>query len=365
MIICTMQRRCVTGIASLTLALAPLGLSAAPKVFVPAGESNQVLVVDSALDRVVGKIPDIANTHGLAADASGNQLFAGSLKVRAKGESPSKPEGMAQDEHEAHHAAGSKPQSAARESSVIGTVYQIDAKSSRVTRKVDVPGSVHHTLVTVNGRYGISTHPTEGVISVVDLSNGELFKQVATGPVPNYVITNRDGSRVWVSNTGNDTISEIDTKRWIVRRNLIVDKAPEHIVLSPDESSIFVVANGVGQVVELDLDNGEVNRRFPVGQDPHGIDMSDDGTQLYVAIKGEDKLAAIQLATGVIRSLPLGPDPYHLATITNTGKLYVSSRKDAKLWVVSQRDLQLLGEIAIDGIGHQMVVMKDQELSNN
>jgi DNA-binding beta-propeller fold protein YncE len=120
------------------------------------------------------------------------------------------------------------------------------------------------------------------------------------------------------------------------------------------------VVSGTGQVVELDLDSGEIIRRHPVGQDPHGIDISDDDTQLYVAIKGDDSLAAIQLATGVIRTLPLGPDPYHLATIRNTGKVYVSSRKEAKLWVVSQRDLSLVGEIPIAGIGHQMVVMGEQ-----
>lgn len=347
--------------ATLTLALAPLGLSAAPKVFVPAGEADQVLVVDSAIDQVVGRIEGVANTHGLAGDRSGAHLFAGSLKVRATGEAPSKPAGMSEDEHAAHHAAGADRKAMAiRNPAVVGTVYQIDPESSRITRKVDVPGSVHHTLISADGRYGVSTHPTEGVISVVDLVTGELATQVATGPVPNYVVSNSDGTRLWVSNTGNDTISEIDTRRWIVRRNLVVDKAPEHMVLSPDESSLFVVANGTGQVVELDLEAGEIVRRHPVGQDPHGIDISDDGTQLYVAIKGDDKLAAIQLATGVIRTLPLGPDPYHLATINNTGKVYVSSRKDSKLWVVSQRELSLLGEIPINGIGHQMVVMGEQ-----
>lgn len=359
MIHCTLRRRCLTGAATLTLALAPLGLSAAPNVYVPAGEANRVLIIDGAIDQVVGEIDGVLNTHGLAANPTGDRLIAGSLKVRAASEQPIKPAGMAEDEHQAHHAAsGDSGSGAVQGADLVGTVYQIDVPGKRIVRQIDVPNSVHHNLITVDGRYGISTHPTMGVISVVDLSTGELALQLATGVVPNYVVSNREGNRLWVSNTGNNTVSEIDTQRWIVRRNLVVDQSPEHMVLSPDESSLYVVANGAGQVVELDLISGEIVRRHPVGSDPHGIDISDDGTQLYVAIKGDNKLAAIQLNTGVVRALPLGPDPYHLATINGTGKVYVSSRKDSKLWVVSQRDLKLVGEIPISGIGHQMVVMK-------
>ncbi|KAA3628272.1 MAG: YncE family protein [Proteobacteria bacterium] len=359
MIHCTLRRRCVTGVATLTLALAPLGLLAAPIVYVPAGEANRVLVIDSAIDQVVGNIDGVLNTHGLASDPAGKRLLAGSLKVRDVSDAPAKPAGVTEDEHQAHHAASANPVvPSVTSSDLVGTVYLIDVSGKRIVRQIDVPGSVHHNLITVDGRYGISTHPTAGVISVIDLNTGELATQVATGVVPNYVVSNREGSRLWVSNTGNNTVSEIDTRRWIVRRNLIVDQSPEHMVLSPDESSLYVIANGAGQVVELDLVSGEIVRRHPVGSDPHGIDISDDGTQLYVAIKGDNKLAAIQLNTGVVRALPLGPDPYHLATIKDTGKVYVSSRKDSKLWVVSQRDLKLVGEIPISGIGHQMVVMK-------
>jgi DNA-binding beta-propeller fold protein YncE len=358
MIRCILHRSCVTAAATLTLALAPLGLSAAPNVAVPTGEAHRVLIIDSAIDRIVGEIDGINNSHGLAAAPDGNRLYAGSLEMRAAAQVPPKPAGISEDEHRAHHApaaeAGAKM---AGSGDLRGTAYQIDSSDRRILRQIDLPGPVHHALITRDGRYGISTHPGGGNISVVDLDSGELAGVVATGPVANYVISNGDGSRLWVSNTGNGTVSEIDTSRWIVRRNLLVDQAPEHMVLSPDESSLYVVANGAGQVVELDIDSGEVVRRHPVGQDPHGLDISDDGSQLYVSVMGANRLAAIQLATGVIRTLPLGPAPYHLVTVKDTGKIYVSSRSDPKLWVVSQRDLQLVGEIPITGIGHQMALL--------
>lgn len=71
----------------------------------------------------------------------------------------------------------------------------------------------------------------------------------------------------------------------------------------------------------------------------------------------ENKLIAIDLKSGETRSAPLGPAPYHLAVIAGTGKLYVSSRAEPKVWVVDQMTLAPRGTIAIRGEGHQMVVL--------
>ena len=87
----------------------------------------------------------------------------------------------------------------------------------------------------------------------------------------------------------------------------------------------------------------------------HGIDLSDDGGTLFIAVLGGDKVVAIDLATGAQRSVPLAPAPYHLAVVRGTGKLYVSSADEPKIWVIDQRDLRIRGEIQIGGKGHQMV----------
>ena len=59
-----------------------------------------------------------------------------------------------------------------------------------------------------------------------------------------------------------------------------------------------------------------------------------------------------------MRSIALGPSPYHLTTVGGTGKLYVSSAEEPKIWVVDQQSLRTLGEIPIRGVGHQMAVVQ-------
>jgi hypothetical protein len=143
---------------------------------------------------------------------------------------------MSVDEHESHHArsAVDVTPSAPEGAQTAGTVYQLDPESRRVRRKITVPGAVHHTLITPDGRYGIATHPVTAGISVVDLD------------------------------------------------------------------------------------------------------------------------------TGVVRFLGLAPAPYHLTAVRGTGKLYVSSREQPKVWVVDQDSLELLSEFPIRGVGHQMAVLSER-----
>ncbi|MEE9156912.1 MAG: beta-propeller fold lactonase family protein [Acidiferrobacterales bacterium] len=335
-----------------TTAVAP----AAPKVYIPLGTANEILVVDAADDKVIGRIGDVINPHGLAATPDGKYLIAGSNREVSPDQAalPPKPVGMSEEEHNLHH---SMPAAATSQSGVgMSHVAIIETQDRRVVRRVDVKGAVHHNLVTPDGRYAISTHTTGGGISAIDLSNYKVAKVVPTGPAPNYAAVTKDGKRIYVSNAGNNTISEIDTDHWIVTRNILAGVAPEHMVLSPDEHTIYVNNIGDGTVSVISLDKGKVVKTYNVGNDPHGVDLSDDGKMLFVAVKEDNKLIGIDLVSGRTRSLDLSPAPYHVAAIRGTGKLYVSSRKLPKVWVVDQRALKVLREIPIRGVGHQMAV---------
>ena len=328
---------------------------AAPTVYIPLGTANKILIVDAATDKVVGKISDVQNIHGLAATPDGRFLVAGSFFELRPGQAaiPPKPKGMSEEEHKRHH---SMPASGKKR--VVGKSYVslIRTRDNRVIRRIEVKGAVHHNAVMPDGRYAISTHTTAGGISLIDLETYKVFKTIQTGPVPNYAVVTKDGSRIYVSNAGNNTISEIDTQNWIVARNLLAGKAPEHIVLSPDETMLYVNNVMAGTVSVISLKTGKVVKTYGVGKEPHGVDISDDGKTLFVASKKDNKLTAINLADGKARRLTLKPAPYHVTTIRGTGKVYVSSRKQSIIWVVDQKRLKVVGKIPIRGEGHQMVV---------
>lgn len=325
-------------------------------VYLPTGSDGQVLVIDATQDGVVGKIEGLEADHGLASTLDGKLLVVGSYAETTPDQSalPPKPQGMSADEHQAHHSAPT----AAPVADAVSFVSLIRTADNAVVRRIEVPGAVHHIAVTPDGNFAVATHPGGGGISVIDLSTYKVVTTVQTGPLPNYAVANSDGKRIYVSNAGNNTISEIDPRNWTVTRNLPTGESPEHIVLSPDDGTLYVNNVDAGTVIAISLKEGVVAKTYTVGGQLHGVDLSDDGTILFVSGREQNKLAAINLDDGSMRSVPLGPSPYHLASVRGTGKLYVSSAEETKLWVVDQQSLKTLGEIPIRGEGHQMAIVQ-------
>lgn len=306
---------------------------AAPTVYIPLGSGNQVLAVDAAEDRIVKSYPGVDNAHGLVATPDGEYLIAGSLN-----ESPA-PAGAP------HDTPNSK-------------LYLIHPIHGHVMLTVPVTGFTHHQAITPDGRYVISTHPTRGYVSVMDMVGNKIVRTVATGAAPNYTLVARDGKRAFVSNAGAGTLSEIDLATWQVVRTLEGGPGPEHMVFARDQATIYVANPSAGTVSATSVKTGKIVKAYPVGKNAHGLDISDDDSTLFASARGDDKLVAIDIASGKQRVLGLSPAPYHLNTIHGAGTLYVSSSKSPLIWVVDQKTLDLRRTIQLPaGEGHQMAIV--------
>ncbi|NQV82664.1 MAG: YncE family protein [Rhodospirillales bacterium] len=319
-------------VLAMAIAMMSTAASAKPLVYVAAGSANRIIVIDAATDKVVGEYDGIDNPHSIVSTPDGEYVISGSLKEKklAKGDK-------------------SPPHS---------TIYLVHPEHGHVMLTMKAEGMIHHQTITPDGRYVISTHPTRGNISLADLQKNQIVKTVATGPSPNYAAVTSDGKTVYVSNSGNGTISEIDTATWTVKRALMAGPGPEHIVLSKDGMTIYVVNPVKGILSAVDISSGKVARTYEIGKRLHGLDISDDGATLFITSKTDEKFIALDPKTDTRRVLALSPSPYHLETIEGTGKVYVSSSKIGKVWVVDQKSAKLLGEIDIKGEGHQMTTVR-------
>ncbi len=316
----------------LAIGLMTAPVAAEPLVYVAAGSANKIIVIDAATDKVVGGFDGIDNPHSIVSTPDGEYVISGSLK-----------------EKKIDGDAGKPPHS---------TIYLVHPAHGHVMLTMTAEGMIHHQAITPDGRFVISTHPTRGNISVADLQQNKVVRTVATGKAPNYGAVSKDGQTVFVSNSGDGTLSVIDVATWAVTGTLEAGPGPEHLALSKDGQTIFVTNPRAGTVSAVGIESGKVDRTYQLGGKLHGLDISDDGATLFITSRSDNKLIALDPRTDTRRVLPLSPAPYHLETIEGTGKVYVSSSKSPKLWVIDQTTAKLLGEIEITGEGHQMTVVR-------
>lgn len=350
------MNKLINKITIVLVSLGYLGMAqAANTIYIPIGSANEVLIIDADLDKVVGSIGDVTNAHGLASSTVDSLLVAGSMSLAP--ETQKIPEGMSEDEHSAHHVSGEDQSK--QPVNNAGYISIIDAKAKRVLKRIDVVGISHHSVVTPDGRYALSTHTTTGNVSIIDMKSKSLHGTIATGPVPNYVLVSSDGKMAYVSNSGNGSVSEIALDQWKVRRNFKVGNAPEHMVFSKDQKTLYVINVGDNSVSAVSISDGKSIGSFSVGNGPHGIDISDDGKRLFVSNKKGNSLTFIDIESGATDSRSFTPNPYHIKSIEGTGKLYMSSRSQPWIWVVDQKSLEVIKKIPIKGEGHQMALVQN------
>ena len=75
-------------IKALVLGVALVGASVAqaepgPRVYIPTGDSAEVLIIDASTNGVIGEIAGVPAAHGLAVTPGGGRLIAGSFDERA------------------------------------------------------------------------------------------------------------------------------------------------------------------------------------------------------------------------------------------------------------------------------------------
>jgi YVTN family beta-propeller protein len=117
-----------------------------------------------------------------------------------------------------------------------------------------------------------------------------------------------DGSAAYISTTGSDSITVVDTAKLLA------------FVRSIPEGARGALAN------DLSASANYVAARIPVGHTPKGLALSPDGARLYVANQTDDTIAVVDTAARkVVAAIPLG-GPAELTPERRGQRLFFSAK---------------------------------------
>ncbi|GEM_PF-1257763 len=137
----------------------------------------------------------------------------------------------------------------------------------------------------------------EGNLAIVDPEKGQLVQRIQIGRAPDMIALNADASKVFVSNTGEITVSIVSLKEKRVsqvlrlpvnRRGIFAGP----IARTPDGLKIFVAERGEKDDEQLRVYVIDTQKELIVGQCEAGkniaaMSVSNDGRKLFVLNKGE------------------------------------------------------------------------------
>jgi YVTN family beta-propeller protein len=200
---------------------------------------------------------------------------------------------------------------------------------------VPVGGFPVAVAVSPDGSRAYVVNSANASVSMLDTEAGTVAATIAVGRQPFGIALTPDGRRAYVANAGDDSVSVIDLSRWVVIATVAVGKSPYGVAVGAAERAY--VTNQFGSSLSV-IDSGAATARIALGGAPTGVAVSPDGSRAYVADNDEHKLIVIDTDTlTVITAIEVGQHPAQVAITPDGRQAYVTNSGGGSVSVI---DLQ-------------------------
>jgi DNA-binding beta-propeller fold protein YncE len=172
------------------------------------------------------------------------------------------------------------------------------------------PGS-HMLAMIATGRRIYTSNIGDGTVSELDVEAGSLAGTVAVPPQPEAIGVTHDGSEVWVGSNAEGTVNVIDTESGEVEVALSDFGWPYRILFTPDQSRVLIPDLRGNELRIVDRAERRALHIVPFpGGGPQGITLTARATHAFQSLSQQGVVKVVDLETGdVVGEMEAGPTP--------------------------------------------------------
>jgi YVTN family beta-propeller protein len=177
--------------------------------------------------------------------------------------------------------------------------------------------------------YAYVTNGGSGTVSIYDVVNVRLDRELPTGANPIAVAASPTRNEVYVVNSGpanaDGWLSVIDAQKNAVIGSIALHRQPVSIDVAPDGLTAYIANQGSNSVSVIDLAARREVARIGAGEQPVVARLSPDGKTLVVANRGGNSVSLIDPATRAVRAVfPGCPGASDAVILPNSDKAFVA-----------------------------------------
>lgn len=206
--------------------------------------------------------------------------------------------------------------------------------------------------------FGVSS--TGGYVWILDPRanhfTGQITARIPVGPLPYAIDFSPDGSRIYTTTSGNDTLLAIDAKSRAIVGRAATGREPVLAHVTPDGKTILVVNRRAASLGIHEAATLAVRGNVPVVAQPEEVTVLPDSSVAFVLSRSERRISVVDLRRGVlVTNLELAGEPTDMLLKPDGGELYVISPEAHGLqaintWTHEVGDYMVLGSAPTRGV---------------
>jgi YVTN family beta-propeller protein len=204
---------------------------------------------------------------------------------------------------------------------------------------------------------------------LVDAASGKVLVKLPTGQGPHEVAISPDGRTAYIPDYGafavyppgdqthtrlGTTITVIDLAKRAVKMKFDVGThvGPHDVLVSRDGKYLWVTTETPMALMELDAATGKLLNLWPTKQDRvHMVVPAPDEKKFYLTNTVSGSVSVLERSSGAVKVIPTGPGTEGIAISPDGREVWVASRQDNKLEVISTANDELVATFASGGRG--------------
>ncbi|HUB29557.1 MAG TPA: beta-propeller fold lactonase family protein [Terracidiphilus sp.] len=177
--------------------------------------------------------------------------------------------------------------------------------------------------------YAYVTNGGSGTVSVYDVVNVRLDREVQVGANPVAVVASPHRAEVYVVNAGvnngQGSVSVLNAENNKVAATIPVHRHPVALALDPKGAFAYVANSASNNVSVLDLKARREVAAIGAGEEPAAVRVAPDGKTLVVANRRGDSVSLVDPASGRVRAVFEGcPGASDIAILPDSSKAFVA-----------------------------------------
>ena len=296
-------------------------LSAAAELLVLNKSDATLSFIDPNSGKTTGSVPTGEGPHEIELSSNGRLAFVSNYGAGVAGKTLSVIEVATRKEQQRvdlndlrrpHGLAFTqgKLYFTAEDSRAIGR-YDPSTKQVDWTFRTDQERT-HMVIASRDGSTLFASNMGSNTISAIERSANDQWKQtlIRVGESPEALDLSPDGRELWTAHSGDGGISIIDPiKNAVLATVDAKTKRSNRLKFTPDGQFVLISDLSGGDLVVLDARSRREKARLPLGKSPTGI-LIPNNDRAYVAVSGDNKIAVIDLKTlRVAKTIPTGNNP--------------------------------------------------------